>query len=472
VSRTALSNTIAYEAFSELGSLKVAADLRLQSDMAINSNSLYTNNLKLQLYNFDMEQNAQVAKDMTALLTDISYQDAAPKLINGSYIGFNATLQSLDSLPQTVVGLTDVPAYRLSVDCAPTLPWSVSVMQPLGFFNTQIGLMLNTSSSSNNTIFQANYPGVPDNLRLGEANTFTYVAFSMGYREAYLGHLERFNRTNDTSQSAYGEVRYRAFNMTQWGFRGTQGIMSASGLRCTLYSEQGTLNASRRSTNVSSAGTWTIVSSDFPNSQNKSVVPSMLSMLQWTNLNFHAPGATVPGLGPALNKITIEKVGNWGTPANDTYTNFAMNYLYASGEAQRIMYEVAASSKNTSRALSEYFIEVPAIATQEKYRITYVPSILLVGLLSLLGSSAITGAMAWYTRRSSSARAQRQVDVTRLLLDSVLGLEGDKNDMAIVAQRSTSEVEKWAAKYKVRYTKVDDTQGTVQIVLEKSDGKL
>ncbi|KAJ8106766.1 hypothetical protein OPT61_g9324 [Boeremia exigua] len=448
VSRTALSNTIAYEAFSEIGSLEAAVDLRLQTDVAINSASGYTNSLKLQLYNFDMAQNARVAKDMSALLTDISYEDAAPKLTNGTYIGFNATQQSLDSLPQTIVGLTDVPAYRLSVDCAPSLPWSVSVMQPLGFFNTQIGLMLNTTSTSNNTIFQANYPGVPDNLRLGEADTFSYVAFSMGYREVYLGNLNRFNLTNKTDESAYGDIHYQAFNMTQWGFHGTQVIMSAGGLRCTLYSEQGTVNAARKSTSTNSAGTWTIVSSAFPDSQTKSIVPSTLSLLQWTNLNFHAPGQSVPGLGPALNTITIEQVGNWGERANDTFTNFASNYLYASGEAQRIMYEVAASSTNASRALPEYFVKVPATASQEKYRITYVPSILLVGLLALLGSSLITGAMAWLTRRSVSARVQRQVDVTRLLVDSVVGLEGDREGMAAVAQRSSAEIDGWAAGYK------------------------
>lgn len=468
VSRSALSNIIAYEAFSEIGSTATSVDLRLQNDVVVARDSGYANELKLQMYDFDMAQNANVAKDMMALLTDLSYQGAASKLTNGTYVGFNATSQSLESLPQSVVELQQVPAYRLSVECTPDLPNVVSVMQPTGFFNTQIGLMLNTSATSNNTIFQANYPGVPDNLRKGEGNTFVYAAFSMGYREVYLGYMERFNLTNNTDQSAYGNVGYRAFNMSQWGFTGTQIIMSFSGLRCVLYRENGHVNAVRKSTNVTSAGSWNIVSTDFP-AQEKVIIPSQLSKFQGTNLNFHAPGASTPGLGPALARKTVEQVGNWGTLANDTYTNFALNFLYASGETQRIIYEVAASSGNATRRLPEYFVKVPALETQQHYRITYVPSILLLGLLSLFGASAVTGAMAMYARNSASARAHRQVNVTRVLLDSIVGLESDRDELSNVAQRSNGEVDEWAAGYKVKYTAADGGSGSVQIILDKRD---
>jgi hypothetical protein len=104
---------------------------------------------------------------------------------------------------------------------------------------------------------------------------------------------------------------------------------------------------------------------------------------------------------------------------------------------------------------------------QLQYRITYVPSILLVGLICLLGASAVTGTMTLSARRSLSARAQRDVNVTRLLLDSVVGLEADADELAKVAQRGNDELDAWAAGYKVKYRSTDDDTGDVRIVLEK-----
>ncbi|KAL5121416.1 hypothetical protein ACEQ8H_000487 [Pleosporales sp. CAS-2024a] len=233
-----------------------------------------------------------------------------------------------------------------------------------------------------------------------------------------------------------------------------------------LVAEKTVPHATATSIDVPS-NTWSIVEADFP-AQDKTVVRSMLSKFQWTNLNFHAPGTSVPGLGPALDKVSVQEVGDWGTVANDTFDTFALNYLYASGEAQRIVYEVAASSTNASHLRAEYFVKVPALQNQDLYRITYVPSILLLGLLALVGSSVVTGSMALYTRRSSSARAHRRLTVTRLLLDSVAGLQRHRDEVSQVAQTNNSQVDDWAATYKVRYnTRLDNVQGVVQIVLEK-----
>ncbi|KAF2853731.1 hypothetical protein T440DRAFT_552367 [Plenodomus tracheiphilus IPT5] len=468
VGRSALSNIIAYEAFSEVGSSATSVGLRLRSDVAVNANLGMSNSLKLQLYDFDMGQNAQVAKDMMALLTDLSYEDAYWKLTDNTYIGYNATSHSLGALSQSIVRLENLPAYRLSVNCTPDLPLSISVTQPLSDTSTQIGLTFNTTATSNDTLFQANYPGVPDNIRTGDDDKYTFAAFSLGYREVYLGHLERFNLTNTTTPSLYGDVNYRAFNMTPWGFTGTQILMSVSGLRCKLYREYGSITTVRELTNATSAGTWNTISMDFPADQEKLLTPSLLSKFQERNLNFHAPGSIMPGLGPALNKMNIEQVGNWGTEAFDTFTNFAHNFLYASGETERIVYEVAAASGNTSRSRPEYKVQVKAFETKLHYRITYIPSILLLGLLCLLGASAVTGGMAAFGWRSFSGRAHRQVNVVRAVLDSVVGLEGDRDDIVKMAQSDNGVVDGWAAGYKVRYTSVDDGDGTMQIMLEKS----
>ena len=65
-------------------------------------------------------------------------------------------------------------------------------------------------------------------------------------------------------------------------------------------------------------------------------------------------------------------------------------------------------------------------------------------------------------------RAQRQVDVTRLLLDSVVGLGVEAKELARVAQRGNEELDAWAAGYRVRYTSMGDDEGAVRVVLEKT----
>ena len=463
VSRTALSNVIAYEAFSELGSSQTSVPLRLQSDVTINQDYdgivSGADIVSLDLYDFDGNQNAQVVKDVVSLLTEISYDSSDSKLTNGTYVAVNVTSQSLESLPPAISRLENVPAYRLSVNCSPALPESISVDQPLNFYNTMINLIINKTAESDNYLFEAFYPGTPENIQKGEGDSLTYAAFTLGFKEAYLGSLRRFDLSNDTEPSAYGTLHYRAYNMTQWGFSGTMGLMSACGLRCVLYREHGVANTSRSSDNTSSTAVWTIDAATFP-SQKKQIIPSQLSKFQYNSLNFHVPGSSIPGLGPALSNM-------YAVTTQDFFTDFAHTFLYASGETQRILYEVAASSKNASRNLPQYTIHVPAYAMQLQYRITYVPSILLLGLICLLGASAVTGTMALSARKSLSARAQREVNVTRLLLDSVVGLEADADELAKVAQRGNDELDAWAAGYKVKYRITDDDTGDVRIVLEK-----
>lgn len=290
----------------------------------------------------------------------------------------------------------------------------------------------------------------------GSGDNYTYVAFSSGSLEAYLGHLERFNLTNNTLPSVYGDIGFRAFNMTEWGFKGTQIVMSVSGIRCSLYREQGLLNYTRVDSDNNSSNTWTISSTHFPKDQKKVNVPSFLTQFQWRGLNFHAPGSGIPGLGPALG-------GN-------SFEDFALKFLYASGETQRILYEVAASTNNATHNPPNSFVNVPGMMTQQRYRITYVPSILLVGLLCLLGAGVVTGTMALFARKSQSAQAHRRVNVVRLLVDSVAGLKDDGENMAILAQGGNANLDAWAAGYKVRYATVNDAEGTVQVVLEKHKG--
>ncbi|KAF4545909.1 uncharacterized protein LTHEOB_4561 [Lasiodiplodia theobromae] len=447
----------------------------MQRDAAVEStymnNRLLVGNIPgLDLYDFTATQQADIAKEITALFTEIAFANASSKLTDGTYIGANATAASLDALPLSVLSLDNVPAYRLSVNCTPRRAEQISILQPYGQYHsvTQISILWNETGSSTTALGprQANYPGTPSDISTGDGDDYSFVGFTLGSEEAYLGRLNRFNLTNDTAPSPYGAVHYAAFNMSQWSFTGTQSTMSTSGLSCSLYRETGTLNyvragntSSTTSSSSSSSSSWTITNPTFDETT-KTRIPSLLAQWQ-TNLNYRAPSANNPGIGPAL-------CSRGSTYYDNTFGDYALNFLYASGEVQRLTYEVAASSGNATRNAAEYFYPLSGTETEQHYRITYVPSILLVGLISMLGAAGVTAAMALFAWRSVSGRGFRRVDPVRLLVDGVVGLRGEVEEVARVATGSNTVVDEWAGRCRVRYRAVDEGVGEpVRVVLEK-----
>jgi hypothetical protein len=407
VARTALSNIIAYEAYTEKGLSRDATTLRLQRDLAIEKNSNgWWARPGLNLYDFTTAQKAEVAKKMVSLLTGLSVESSIPNLTHNTYVGIDATAHSLNSLPQSIVDLIDVPAYRLSVDCRPDAAVSLSV-RPLDNYNTEVAVVFNQS------LLLGGYPGVPAAIQTGDDRDKSYVAFFPGINKlVYLGHLERsrpYNLKNKTTSTMFGDVQHRVLNITDEDGKTVTSV--SGGLRCVLYREHGVLNATRFTTNESSIGTWSIVSTDFPkypSKGRKELVPSMLGLFQLASFNFHAPSAVFPGLGPALSEYGRGWAFRDPEPPEDLLTPFALRYLYASAEAERIMYEVAASSTKASHHPPNFFVNITAFSMEQHHRITYVPSILLVGLLCLLGAGIVTGAMAAYKRTSVSTRAHRK----------------------------------------------------------------
>jgi hypothetical protein len=72
--------------------------------------------------------------------------------------------------------------------------------------------------------------------------------------------------------------------------------------------------------------------------------------------------------------------------------------------------------------------------TQQQYRITNGPCVLSIGLLCLLAASVVTFTIAAHASKTASTRPHRQVNVVRLLVDSVLGLKIEKNNSGIDAR--------------------------------------
>ncbi|PVH98216.1 hypothetical protein DM02DRAFT_657539 [Periconia macrospinosa] len=193
------------------------------------------------------------------------------------------------------------------------------------------------------------------------------------------------SKTNDST--SYGDIKYRAFNMTR------AAPVPLPSMSFVKFWE--TMSASSNSQ-------WnhSFITSNPPPAKIKA--QTLLGDYQGKGLNFYLPGAVNPGLGPAfLPRNDSDYAGtNTTIPLSNksiSLDQFAYRFLFAEGEAQRILYEVSASDTSTSKNPPEFFVDVHSIATTLRYRITIVPSLLLLGLLALIFAGIITVTLMAYT---------------------------------------------------------------------------
>ena len=480
VSRTALANFIAYEAYLT-DDTAGKTNLRLQSMLPTSPGSMLGASHEAEYWTDQLKptDKNQLLTQVSAMLNSLPTRNMSSALVNSAYAAGNITKQSLDNLPSSVIRLEGIPAYRLSISCFPDVPNRMNI-HSMGGDSTDIDLFWDTANGIRKTEkLTATYPGTPSEIggRNRESMEIAFTAFNPNASEVYLGLLTRFNLTKRAGPStSYGPLRYRAFNMSSVGgkgsqlFNGTQRIMSIYGLRCSLFRELGYANYTRLNTSGSVSG-WEASQFTFAADQQKVNVPSLLYPYQGNNLNFHLPGQWTPGIGPAFLPINRSKIDTspstlYPNPLFFPFDEAPLKFLYASGETQRIIHEISALNTSVSNNAPQMFIEVTSISTAEHYRMTLVPSLLLVGLLSLACAGIITIGMMSFTWASKSAETSRRVDGVRLLVDSALNLKGHEEQLLQLARSSNAEIDAWAARYKVRYS-AEDADGTTTVVLKK-----
>ncbi|KAF8855197.1 hypothetical protein BDZ45DRAFT_728270 [Acephala macrosclerotiorum] len=437
-----LSNFIAYEAFNADVPNSHQVTLKTMSDAYINHfSSLFDTSGQggsIAQSNLSISRQADVANQMAALLTGLNFESAVSKLEEGmAYIGTNSTSVSLNAVNSTVIGLTNVPGYRLSIDCQPGLPTFLEPLQ-MGetFFDFTVLFDCPTPTPSCGAIYMASIPGM---MSIGSATAnneeYQYAAFLSNFTQVYLGYLYSFNDTYSLP-SSYGEVFPLSFNATPYGFQDTKGLMTTWGISCAISRQEGFHNYTRQPGQA-----WSIQESSFSNE--KSIIKSFLGYWQLP-LSYSAPGATIAGLGPPLATTAggvVDKSVNW--------TVLALNYLYASGEAQRISYEATGAETPDQ---PQFLYNVSAAVTVQHYRITYIPLLLVLGLVGVIGAAIMTAAMAFYNRDTRSAQLARKVTTLRLLVDSVAGLQDSVSSVAAAGSLNEDELDKWASKFRVAYS--------------------
>ena len=411
--------------------------------------------------NYTQKQQSDFVPQVNEVLTRIAFENALSKLDGGYYVGINATRASMSALPSKFVKLTDIPGYRLAIGCQARSPDRVSITTA-GTYNVAIDSKFENSGGDESS-FRADFPGRMDVYTNANATKFAFAAFETNQTQAFRVCLGRFVDKPDSLEpmpSPYGDITYKTYNMTAFGFQGKKATMSSWGMICNMTRETGLHNLSREE-DLS----WKIQGSTWSKS---SRITAML-VGDWQKvLNFQTPTTNMPGLAPAFLSNAIRcpdpllPDGQCPTKRVPDYQVYALNFLFAAGEIERIAYEVK-NANSTLIDTESSSLRVQATESGQRYRMTYVPLILLAGLLSVLFAASISLALILISQGTMSYRTWRDVDTLRLMVDIVDGLHLHP-DLKDLHGLSDDEMEERAKLCKVHYSEdLRDSKGVIRL---------
>lgn len=342
--KSLFSNVIAYEASNltdrktEIKSLQyLAASLPLWFQSSASPVSLTS-------YNFSMTQQADFASQFLSMLSYLSFSSGADKLEDKYYVGINATAASLDALPSPVGSLSEVPGYRLSIDCRANTPKDLSMIDMSSEGNILLDLFVgHDSAKPNNTAtrYSASFSGgmqtaFGDGIG-GEIRPF--IGFSSDrsiHERLYLGFLSTLpvmGGVNNTGEaSSYGQLKYIVTNQTR--FMVSQParlprIFYAWGISCKVARQTGFHKLEK-----TDAGSWKRVANASRYEEETDFPELRISEWAW-GFGYRMPGyKTMPGFGPVFTKTAYNcpTYTSCSGTENLSYEKVALNALYAMGK--------------------------------------------------------------------------------------------------------------------------------------------
>lgn len=467
---------IAYEAFNEDISSENEFSLRLLSDVIIERAVVLPEQATTSAsYGLSHSEFTIAAQSVSGVLYGLNFFPATLDEDNG-YIGVNATHDSMTHLDKSVTSLNDVPGFRLSAECAPDALNSVKVWPAKdGYVEIHPNITYHPPTAAGRVSQFMDWGYATYSYFSGQEDGVTSIASNLAF-PAWVGgdsgsedefyiiymmsgiHHQDFHTDYGDLQPAhqykgdsdgYGEI-FEVAPTTSWG------------LKCLLSQQHGLINYTR-----SPDLQWSMAATSFDDSMIS--IPSQLSNWQRVKVNDDwAPpqlGVVLFGRDPLKPCLTgAEKC----LPTRNVSQAVA-NYVYASGEITRIIHNVAAANASRARGHPEYYHDVTGTANKQYYRITYVPVLLLVALVSIILAALLTTALIISVKNTVSWSWFRQVDVVRLVVDAVGGSlrHQDKQHFAKLCCASDDEIFTWSQEYRVAYIKVQKNQS-----LENEDSGL
>lgn len=317
-----------------------------------------------------------------------------------------------------------------------------------------------TNSTDPTLMMKYTWTGNPKDYFYDSKMQFDFLAFGIWDFAVNLIHLSGYPGMPDSSNQSIAERTIP----TNWGdllpiyenitipysYAGDAYGTDSYALQCVLLRQEGLLEYRRRKDR-----SWFIASSSFHDE--RKVVRSFLEDSQFKL----SAGRPAPPLGDVLwgGATTVDVCNEELSRHCFHYIDFTTavnNLVFASGEATRIIYNVAAL--NSSRDRVEYFYNVTGDVDRQFYRITYVPVLLLVALLGIIICALLITVLVVATMKTWSWKIFRQVDITRLVVDCVGADLGNNNStFSQMVRASDDELEEWAGRYRVIYERVADT---------------
>jgi hypothetical protein len=290
--------------------------------------------------------------------------------------------------------------------------------------------------------------------------------------KVFLGVLDRspFNKTytlanhtnytmpeNQVHPSEFGDLPISVFlpNESIQGVREFDyGTYSTFGILCELLQQTGHTNLT-----LDRNGTrnWNVTSSTFEEAS--IVVPDRLFNFQDGYLQPPPQEAQMSGLhslGSVLGAPLIPDNGSFWPEPEVNMSTFANNFLFAAGAMESTLINTALINSTRLQTAPEYTVN----GSQEviKYRITYIPGILIFGLIGLTICAAIALGMTIHSWRiARSVWAGQMVDGLRFVADFAPVMKGeDRLTEADVEDRA--KLEKWGKELKLVYVVEDGKQ--------------
>jgi hypothetical protein len=233
--------------------------------------------------------------------------------------------------------------------------------------------------------------------------------------------------------------------------------MAAWGVQCIISTEAGHLDLQRGDDN-----TWSTSNSTWDNATTP-MSPISLSIEEG---EYMAPGYQWPSMGDLVGRVTqcskgSESCATTLDPGNLDLERTINNTLYAIGEADRIFYDVVAQDSTRERVQ-----EVKGNERKLVYRITYVPLLLLLGLISCTIAGSIPAVLLLYNlyKASNAFWKWQATDPVRLVVDAVLGLR-EEHSLAAMHGQTNETLSVWGKHYGVKFVRRVGDKG-IDVVLE------
>lgn len=431
---TLFANVIAYEAYSSIGSASPVS-LRLLSLPSLKEVNGGVGDVGSAIYGFDTSDQAKLALQYNSLLTGLNYQIASSQLSTDlSYVQHNVTTQSLNNLNESIVQVTDIPAYKLSVQCEPANLTTFSIIQ-------QGGYSVSIAFLNKGVLYNSVFYGQTDQINNAYNEDYYLAGFSINASSIFLGQFisggGKMTPSTNFTASDYGNIPHNNFKTT-WT-NSTKSTLEVWGIACNIHRRLGSTTLTR------SGNSWTQTNDGIVDQPTQ--ISSLLSSFQ-TRYSYHAPGATLSGMGAAFanSALTVRDTSN-NTKMYLNWTQYAQNMLYASASLQNTVLNLALSnSSNTSPEVT-----AQAAASDLVYRMTYVPGILILALVAMIVAGTIVLGLSIYSRESWALRTGRILEPVRLVMDCVVAFKAS-HDVAEAGRWSATDVRHLARDLKIGYS--------------------